>query len=440
MGDSDGTTLKRIIGVKKDSNSFQRKSIKRVADYLQIHPTEIVAADKWYRANHQLSVELISIVQQAKEFKGREFVFNEFEEFARNNSSGYFTLVGSPGIGKTAIAAMFVSKYKTIGFFANLKEGRNTPEDFDRSLREQLIERFQSKLNKKVEEEWLKYDLATLLLSASQKLDVGDRLAIVIDGLDEVKQESISNLLHLPENLPNRVYFLITRRPYDPELSQLYVSHRIPVKDLDLTDPIYDNYNRKDIEDYIHEYPEKYPEYSDGIRSYCEKHHINFDEFVRILGDKSENNFMYLQYALPSIADGLHKDLRLEELPRGLENYYSFHWKRMRVDDEKLKSIVLFLFLRLSTIPNLQNITCDIMVDIFQTSQQQKYRDLDEYEVEKLLKEWIQFFSPLELKQGNYRFYHTSFLNFLNKKREMDPQRIIFQEINNIIANYSEDF
>jgi hypothetical protein len=73
-----------------------------------------------------------------------------------------------------------------------------------------------------------------LLTKVSKKLPAGDRLVIVVDALDEVEQEpGAENLLYLPRELPEQVYFLLTRRPYSLEKKRLQVS--VPEDCLDLS-------------------------------------------------------------------------------------------------------------------------------------------------------------------------------------------------------------
>lgn len=44
---------------------------------------------------------------------------------------------------------------------------------------------------------------------------------------------------------------------------------------------------------------------------------------------------MYLRCVVPEIEHGDYHDLDLIKLPKGLENYYDDHWRRMRGKDEE---------------------------------------------------------------------------------------------------------
>ena len=50
------------------------------------------------------------ITEKSKNFVGREFVFAAINEFLHKYPHGYFTLIGAPGSGKTAILAKYVTE------------------------------------------------------------------------------------------------------------------------------------------------------------------------------------------------------------------------------------------------------------------------------------------------------------------------------------------
>ncbi|MEH2452752.1 WD40 repeat domain-containing protein [Nostoc sp.] len=139
------------------------------------------------------------IEEKTKAFCGRVFVFNEFEDFLKNYPKGYFTVIGDAGMGKSAIAAQYVSQYKAICYFNIRAQGLNTPDQFLQSIRQQLINRYPLQ---NVEND----NLPTLLEKVNKKLAADECLVIVVDALDEVEQPGSGNLLYLPKNLPERIY------------------------------------------------------------------------------------------------------------------------------------------------------------------------------------------------------------------------------------------
>ncbi|WP_337906996.1 NACHT domain-containing protein [Iningainema tapete] len=260
------------------------------------------------------------IKEKIRAFCGRRFVFEAFAQFLKNNSNGYFIVVGDAGMGKSAISAKYVFDYKSPCYFNIRAEGRNRPEQFLESIRQQLIKRYQLQNSEKS-------DLPTLLEKVSKKLLPNQRLVIVVDALDEVEQEQKSgdNLLYLPTTLPEHVYFLLTRRPYTQETKRLYVSPGVPVEEFDLRASQYVDFSRDDVKEYIRLFLNNDPEHKLALRKWIQDRNIFTETFVEQVAAKSENNFMYLRYILPGIARGFYQDLTLNQLPDGLEDYYQQH-------------------------------------------------------------------------------------------------------------------
>ncbi|HEY9637701.1 MAG TPA: AAA family ATPase [Coleofasciculaceae cyanobacterium] len=198
-------TIKRLLGTKECPNGVERWAVTNIANALNIKPTDIVDLKDW-NPQQQLPPEFEPLIKgKTKTFCGRKFVFAAFEKFINTKPNGYFTVVGDAGMGKSALAAKYVFDKQVSCYFNILAEGRNRPELFLKSIRQQLISRYQ--LQDATDD-----DLATLLTKVSKKLPAGDRLVIVVDALDEVEQEpGAENLLYLPRELPEQVYFLLTR-------------------------------------------------------------------------------------------------------------------------------------------------------------------------------------------------------------------------------------
>jgi hypothetical protein len=272
--------------------------------------------------------------------------------------------VGDAGMGKSTIAAKYVWDNKFPCYFNIRAEGRNRPELFLESIRQQLINRY-----------WLQNakddNLQSLLQKVSDNLLDDERLVIVVDALDEVEQEDRDkNLLNLPTTLPNKVYLLLTRRPYVADNKRLY-TQGVPEEELDLRSQEYGDLSRKDIENYIWFFIQENPKTKDSLSQWIDERKIAALTFVEQVADKSENNFMYLYHLLPGIAQGEYNDLSLEKFPKGLQEYYRTHWVRMGMDTEPKEKIVIILFIlvEIST-----PIPCEMMAEI---------ANQDEYEVQK---------------------------------------------------------
>ncbi|MEG4837356.1 AAA family ATPase [Microcoleus sp. B9-D4] len=418
-------TVKQRMGeiYRKFSASFPELDNHQGAGKSRILHTKL--KQKYYQPSQPVVApypeEFISLIEEKiRRFCGRQFVFDTFQQFITDNPHGYFTIVGDAGMGKSSIVAKYVWEHQSPCYFNILVERRNRPELFLKSIRRQLIDRYQLPKSEDA-------DLPTLLAQVAGKLTAGDRLVIAIDALDEVEQEPGGNLLHLPKNLPNNVYFLLTRRPYSFDKKQLLVD--VPVKELDLRDKEYVDFNQDDIKEYIRYALNTDLEYKDKLRNWIQSRSISETIFVEQLTNKSQDNFMYLRYVLPAIAKGDYKDLSLTQLPDGLQEYYQNHWVRMEIDAKpgQLMEIVLYILLEIGT-----PIPCEMIAGIAEKG---------ECHVAQILEnKWVEYLKKQEVDgEICYTIYHASFLDFLKTKREMDSNRRIFQEVNQRIAEYLEE-
>jgi predicted transcriptional regulator len=372
-------------------------------------------------ADQSISPEFQSLItEKIQSFCGRGFVFAAFQNFINTNKKGYFTVIGDAGMGKSTIAAKYVSENNAICYFNVLVDGRNRPELFLESIRQQLINRYQIT---NVENA----DLSTLLVQATEKLSTDEKLIIVVDALDEVNQEpGAENILYLPKTLPDNVYLLLTRRRYEPSKKRLY-TEGVKQEELDLTDKKYDAENAKDIQEYIRFCLKNDPKHKNGLQNWITSKNITIESFIKELAEKSENNFMYLRYVLPAIAEGKYNDLNLTQLPQGLQNYYQTHWDRMKMNDssKEMKVMILFTLVEIAT-----PIPCEMIFDIL---------NQDECDVQNILDEWIEYLRTQNI-DGDicYSIYHASFLDFLKTKRELKATRKLFTEVNQRIVDYWE--
>ena len=256
------------------------------------------------------------IEDKTKEFVGREFVFDAIEEFFQQQRKGYFIIEGDPGMGKSFILAEFVRRNDCIVYFNQRNEGITSAEQFLRNVCIQLIEGYGLSHSKDIQLENTRNSnfLRRLLNEVSGKLKSDERLMIAVDALDEVdwsSQNPGANVLYLPEDLPDDVYFIVTKRPLPPDQLPLRVNDK---RLFDLMQ--YPARNQEDVEAYIrqringvgvrHVVP---------LREWIESRGANEEEFVSTLVEKSEGNFMYLRYVLDDIEKGAYPDLEIRDLP-----------------------------------------------------------------------------------------------------------------------------
>ena len=349
------------------------------------------------------------ITDKTKHFCGRQFVFEAITKFIQNHQSGYFTILGDAGMGKSAIAAKYiVDNPGTICFFNIRAEGRNRPDVFLKLVRQQLVNRFNLQ---NAEND----DLSTLLTNASGKLADSQKLVIVIDALDEVDQEDNANLLNLPMSLPEKVYIILTRRPYNSDDKRLTLSPNTKYQELDLRE--YEDESNDDVKTYILKCLEKYKE---GLENWInQQNNLSKPKFVDTIAAKSENNFMYLRYVLEAIAGGFYQAENLEQLPKGLEGYYESHWRIMGMNKKPLpkdKIKIIYVMCALKSA-----VSREIIV---------KYSQENNLTVQEVLKGWTQFLQEQKTYQPpRYRFYHESFRDFLQRQDIVEAVEVSLPEI-----------
>ena len=150
------------------------------------------------------------------------------------------------------------------------------------------------------------------------------------------------------------------------------------------------------------------------------------EKLIQQLTVKSENNFMYLSQILPAIAQGFYSEPFQDDwLPPGLETYYQSHWQRMK--GEELSAVELGVLRTLVTPQNsldsplspLQTagISADAVSEAMPAGLIAQILDEDEYDVEAVLSNWIEFLrrQPIDT-EIYYSFYHSSFHPWLRRQ------------------------
>ncbi|NMG22692.1 ATP-binding protein, partial [Brasilonema bromeliae SPC951] len=80
------------------------------------------------------------ILEKSQNFIGREFIFTAITDFLHRHKRGYFTIVGVPGSGKSAILAKYVTENYHVIYYNAQIVGKNRAEEFLRDVCTQLIE------------------------------------------------------------------------------------------------------------------------------------------------------------------------------------------------------------------------------------------------------------------------------------------------------------
>jgi hypothetical protein len=358
------------------------------------------------------------IEDKTKWFVGREFVFDAIQLFINNNPKGYFTIIGDPGQGKSTILAKYVQNTGCIAHFNIQLQGINRTDQFLKSICQQLVARYDlpySPLPPKATQDG--GFLSQLLEEVVCKTE-GKAVIIVVDALDEVDPVSYrnANVLYLPPELPDGVYFILTSRAR----VEIPITAYVPTQALNLLDEQYKTHNDRDTKTYIQTRIDN----SETLRQQIYKRKEDVIEFTNKITKKSENNFMYLFYILQDIENNLYQDLSLQSFPQGLQGYYEFHWRRMGMMDKPLpveKIKVVYVLAEVRQPVSIKKI-CDFSGE-------------DSFKVEQVIKEWKQFLHVRrKMDQIQYIVYHSSFFDFLHRQDILSKHPVTLQNIHRLIA------
>jgi hypothetical protein len=334
---------------------------------------------------------------KTREFVGRKDIFDRINRFVKENTSGYFFVIGDPGIGKSSVAATLVQKKGCVHHFNIRARGSGKADVFLRNICSQLILTYGLDYTS-LPPEAAADDrfLVQLLNQVSAKVVPSEKAIIVIDALDEAEQDISRNvnLLRLPPHLPENVFIVATCRN---QALPLRIESPRGQFEMDPTSPD----NRKDIRAYL-----KSKARGRKMGAYVRAQKLDRDSFVEIMGEKSQGNFMYLHYVLPEIERGTYKDLEFAKLPAGLQNYYEDHWRRMEMMASPPPETKLRVLYILSEVRN--PLSRRVLV---------KYSGENEVSVQSILDEWREFLHPIRVGVvTRYALYHDTFRDFLNRK------------------------
>ena len=371
--------------------------------------------------NHQEFTAIIH--QKSANFLGRDFVFTAIHNFLNRYNRGYFTIIGLPGSGKSAIIAQYINQNnppenrQVIYYNAEL-EGKNQAEEFLKYICSQIIATFdQISLpnlpDNATEGSWF---LSLLLQQISENLQPNQKLIIAIDSLNCINsqlQPPGTNIFYLPRYIPQGVYFLLSRRPFLSDNSGLLIE--APVQSLHLED--YPQENKQDIQNYIQSYINLSPECRDvpwkvstpnnvsTLKSWLNTHQINEAEFITNLTNRSENNFMYISQILAAITNNFYPQPSQigTSFPPPLETYYQQHLEKMLGSQYEDFPLAVLKVLSQTTQP----ISVTDIANFLNT---------DEYDIEELLENWLEFLQIETIFDSTtYKFYHDNFRQWLIK-------------------------
>lgn len=343
------------------------------------------------------------IKERTAGFVGRDFIFTAIDGFLADAAfpSGYIVIRGEPGIGKSALIGELVNRRGCVHHFNIAPQNIRTARDFLGNVCAQLVARYE-----------LDYDtlppeavqdsgfLSKLLSEVSLKTD-NRPVVVLIDALDEAEDVGLpsdANRLYLPAALPDGVFLIVTSR--EEHDFRLNVDRR---EDIYLRDDSPENL--ADVRQYVTNF---IAGHQAAMAQRIQQWDVSEDEFVAIITEKSQGNFMYLVHVLRDISKGLLTQTNVDnirKLPQGLRAYYQRHWRTMKDQDparfEKYYQPVVCL---LATVREPVKI-----------AQLVQWTHLEPTPITQVIQTWREFLNEDEDEYGEplYRVYHASFQDFL---------------------------
>ncbi|MFQ5615215.1 MAG: AAA family ATPase [Anaerolineales bacterium] len=352
------------------------------------------------------------IADKTEGFVGRQFVFDALDSFLHQKKSGYFVILGEPGIGKTALLAQLV---KTRGYphhFNVAPQNIRSPRQFLANACAQIIARYDLRHDTIPEDATGDSNFLLQCLQEAAAKPKNRPVVLVVDALDEAERLGLParvNALYLPPTLPEGAYIVVTSRPLDDLKIQVSVQQSL------FLEPDSKG-NLLDIRTYI----QNYLETSEKLRARLSAWNTTHASFVKGLARKSEGNFIYLRYVLPAIAEGKFMDGALDELPQGLAAYYRGHWNQMQIAEPQ-------------TFDDLYApVVCMLAVvrEPVTVAQLHRWTGKDRAHIRRAIARWREFLEEGDsIAERKYRVYHTSFQDFLGEMVDL-------KRFDEIIARY----
>jgi len=364
--------------------------------YREFH--DFLPLQEWKKSgNNEFSQRIDELTES---FKGRNKERRQLIDFVINQNKGFFSILGNPGIGKSALIARFfkdiqankeISNVQVVEYFIRRGTQQAQVECLFNYLIRKTDEIFPA--GKEIHSEGkLIWDLQNQLFSKWRRWGVesqGRKLLFLIDGLDEAVENDI--VTYLPrENFEQVLFIYGSRIGGHPSLealwSQLPVENHIKIELSGLS--------REDIRAMIYEVSNKYELERESA-------------WIDAVQQRSEGNPLYLKLLCDAIANGSIALNDINGLPEKIEEYYKAildRYARNTSDgDALLNGLYVFAAAK----------------DYLTLSQVGLINKLSEATLQRIgstLKE-ILYENPLTEDVLDYQLFHESFREYLIKQK-----------------------
>jgi len=174
--------------------------LRKLGGNYSVFAFEVLAKLEYMSLLPTVGLEFQSLIQdKTTDFVGREYVFDSIKTFIENNPNGYFTIIGDPGQGKSAILAKYVQNTGCVAHFNVQLQGINRAEQFLESVCRQLVIRYDLPYDPLPSRATQDGKFLSQILEKVTHQAKGQPVVIAVDALDEVDSASYreGNILYL---------------------------------------------------------------------------------------------------------------------------------------------------------------------------------------------------------------------------------------------------
>lgn len=394
--------------------------------------------------------------ERTRDFTGRKWVFAEIDAWlADPDAPRYFIVTGEPGIGKTAIAARLtqIRDLAAIHFCIARQADTIDPLNFARSISNQLThidgfaqgilkdsginlqsqqniqENYGQAINVKIENLIVNAPSAAVAfthtvvepLKALYGSGFDQQLVILVDALDEAVQQrgpdTIVDLLANVRGLPSQVRFVLASRSEGAALRHF--------EQLDILYLVLDAGRKENLQD-VQKYVRRQLAASEALRARLAQQKMQPQAFIERVTTASQDNFLYLVWLLPAVADGTQQFDALEALPKGLDGIYREFLRTRTVGGDIHRWRDHYRPLLGALAAAQEPLTAEQLV---------RFTGLSTQKVDDLLLDVQQFLDPPLTARGQYQLYHQSVVDFLSSKEQAQEFWIDLKAVHHSIAD-----
>ncbi|SNT63526.1 AAA ATPase domain-containing protein [Asanoa hainanensis] len=251
---------------------------------------------------------------QLDRFAGREWLISKVDDFVDRHDHGFVVVQGPAGVGKTAVAAWLAARRGWPCHFTRRAKGRSAATAL-RNLAAQIIAAYELSEqfapggglpDTAAEPGWFEQ---VLRAGGERAAAAGQRLVIVVDGLDEAETFEGDLPLGLPARLPRNVVVVATCRT-GSALPGLRLPWQVT------TIKLGDRRNLDDMRRFLDRSVRADPQIADRLT-------IDPEVFIDRLLERCGGVWVYLRYVLDEVRFGLRSPDDLAALPADLSGYYT---------------------------------------------------------------------------------------------------------------------